>query len=515
MKTSSILLALPYLSPLVLQAQERPNIILFLVDDMGWQDTSVPFWNNQKTPLNERFHTPNMERLAAMGVRFTSAYACAISSPTRCSLMSGMNAAKHRVTNWTLVYDKKTDAPSEKISFPDWNYNGIQPDTVRSAHNTKNTMPVTTLPQLLRQNGYYTIHCGKAHFGAMTTAGANPLNMGFDVNIAGGANGAPASYLGTENFGKGNMHVNGLEAYYGKDIFLSEALTLEAIKALKTPIDKKQPFYLYMAHYAVHIPYSKDKRFFDNYYEKEDAALGGNKLNSNEACYAALIEGMDKSLGDLMDFIQKENIADNTVILFMSDNGGEANGPRQGKWFVQNAPAQAGKGSSYEGGIREPMIVSVPGMTKGGTTNDNPVIIEDFFPTILEMAKIKNYKTVQSVDGKSFYPLLENPKKKRSRTLFWHFPNLWGEIQDRKFGYGAYSSVLKDGFKLIYFWETQEKRLFNIKEDIGETHNLVTENPRKAKELEKTLSKYLKKCNAQRPSLRSNGELIPYPDGSR
>lgn len=184
------------------QNTTQSNIIMFLVDDMGWQDTSVPFYNNERSNLNQRFRTPNMERLAQLGVRFTEAYACAISSPTRCSLMSGMNASRHRVTNWTLELNQQTDAKSSVISLPQWNYNGIQPDS--TAGKINNSTPITSLPQVLKDNGYYTIHCGKAHFGARTTPGADPATMGFDVNIAGGPNGAPGSYLGTKNFGQGS-----------------------------------------------------------------------------------------------------------------------------------------------------------------------------------------------------------------------------------------------------------------------------------------------------------------------
>ena len=206
---NKVLLSSAGIIPLVLagscgqrEEQPRPNIIMFLVDDMGWQDTSVPFYNGDTTLLNRRYHTPNMERLAQMGVKFTEAYACAVSSPTRCSLMSGMNASRHRVTNWTLEYGEKTDAGSDMIELPEWNFNGIQPDTVTSEHNTANSTPITSLPKVLHDNGYYTIHCGKAHFGARTTPGADPSTMGFDVNIAGGANGAPGSYLGKNNFGE-------------------------------------------------------------------------------------------------------------------------------------------------------------------------------------------------------------------------------------------------------------------------------------------------------------------------
>ncbi|WP_273390339.1 sulfatase-like hydrolase/transferase [Barnesiella viscericola] len=168
-------------------ANERPNIILFLVDDMGWQETSVPF-HSEETPLNRRFHTPNMEKLAEKGVKFMQAYSCAISSPSRCSLMSGMNAARHRVTNWTLNYNSNNDAGGGSITLPDWNYNGIQP----AGTSINNATSITSLPQILHDNGYYTIHCGKAHFGAKNTDGEDPLNFGFDVNISGGANGGPA-----------------------------------------------------------------------------------------------------------------------------------------------------------------------------------------------------------------------------------------------------------------------------------------------------------------------------------
>ena len=179
-------------TPLAAAAQAQPNIVFFLVDDMGWQETSVPFWQ-ERTPLNERYRTPNMERLARMGVKFTEAYACAVSSPSRCSLMSGMNAARHRVTNWTLRYNQTTDQPGGDLILPQWNCNGIQPAATATPHDTARSALITPLPELLRAQGYYTIHCGKAHFAAETTAGADPLTMGFDVNIAGGAAGGPAS----------------------------------------------------------------------------------------------------------------------------------------------------------------------------------------------------------------------------------------------------------------------------------------------------------------------------------
>ena len=496
------------------EEQTRPNIVLFLVDDMGWQDTSVPFYNDT-TALNRRFSTPNMERLSQMGVKFTEAYACAISSPTRCSLLSGMNASRHRVTNWTLEYDTQTDAKSDVLELPDWNYNGIQPDTVTLPHNTKNATPITSLPRVLHDNGYYTIHCGKAHFGARTTPGENPLTMGFDVNIAGGANGAPGSYLGTENFGERDPRfaVHGLEKYHGQDIFLTEALTIEAIEAMKKPIAAGQPFFLYMAHYAVHSPYIDDARFVDKYRGRYDEQLK-DTLNGREACYAALVEGMDKSLGDLLDFLQGQpEVAKNTIIIFMSDNGGQALAwSRQGVGNRdQNAPARAGKGSAFMGGVREPMMVYWPGVAEGGGAIDHRVMIEDFYPTILDMAGVSQYETVQSVDGVSFAPVLRGDSI-AEHSIVWHFPNLWGESQNTEEGYGAYSAIMSGDYHLIYTWETGRMRLYDVKNDIGEQNDIAASNPEVVASLAKELSEYLRQRDAQRPVLKSTGKVCPWPD---
>lgn len=495
------------------QNTTQPNIIMFLVDDMGWQDTSVPFYNNERSNLNQRFRTPNMERLAQLGVRFTEAYACAISSPTRCSLMSGMNASRHRVTNWTLELNQQTDAKSSVISLPQWNYNGIQPDS--TAGKISNSTPITSLPQVLKDNGYYTIHCGKAHFGARTTPGADPATMGFDVNIAGGPNGAPGSYLGTKNFGQGSKFaVYGLEKYYGQDIFLTEALTREALNAMKKSVEMNKPFYLYMSHYAVHSPYNEDKRFTPNYRGQFDKQLN-DTLNENEVRYAALVEGMDKSLGDILDYLeQNPEVGKNTILLFMSDNGGQGlNNVRQGRANRdQNYPARAGKGSAFMGGVREPMMVYWPGVTQGNTQSDQRVMIEDFFPTILEMAGVKQYRTLQTIDGTSFAEVLKHPARRYERPIVWHFPNLWGETQNKEEGYGAYSSILKGDYHLIYTWESRQCRLYNVKEDIGEQNDLADSMPEKVNELADELTRYLKERDAQRPAYRSSGELIPYPN---
>ena len=515
------LLACGTLAATQIQAASRPNIILFLVDDMGWQETSVPFWN-ETTDLNRRYRTPNMERLARMGVKFTNAYACAISSPSRCSLLSGMNAARHRVTNWTLHRDQSTDEGESTIVPPAWNVNGIQPasDTL-SARDRHLATPVTALPQVLRDNGYYTIHCGKAHFGAFGTAGEEPLNFGFDVNIAGGANGAPASYLAEDNYGKGAFHVRGLEQYYRQGTFLTEALTIEALRAMETPIARRQPFFLYMAHYAIHVPYNPDSRFTSNYRDAQGLGIYDRqlraRLDEGEINHAALIEGMDKSLGDILDYLAaRPDVARNTIILFMSDNGGQAIYPRQGRRnHDQNFPARGGKGSAYEGGVHEPMLVYWPGVTRGGTENRNRVMIEDFFPTILDMAGIRRSRTVQTVDGKSFANLLRHPRRQRERTVVWHYPNLWTTGISQADGYGAYSAIMRGPYHLIYFWESGDTELYNVREDIGQHRDLAPSCPDLVLSLARELTDSLRAYGAQRPLRKADARPVPWPDGSR
>ncbi len=501
LKLSAILFFL--LACFTIKAQKRPNIILFLVDDMGWQDTSVPFWDSI-TAANKKFHTPNMERLAARSMKFTNAYANSICTPSRVSLMSGMNAARHRVTNWTMFKNEAVDPKDSILSIPDWNVNGLSPEK-----GLERSVYVTALPQLLKNVGYYTIHCGKAHFGAYKTPGADPLNIGFDVNIAGSAAGNPASYMAEDDYGnvqgKFNLRaVPGLKKYWGSHTFLSEALTLEAQLAMDSALEKKQPFFLYMAHFAVHVPYNDDPRYFERYRK-----MG---LDSSEAAYAGLVEGMDASLGRLMQYLKDHQLEKNTIIIFMSDNGGLSNPPRSGKVNSQNYPLRDGKGSLYEGGIREPMLVDWPGVTKPGSETSQYVVIQDFFPTILEMAKVKNYKTVQTIDGESFVPALKNKNYTDStRTLIWHFPNKWaGASNDKEFSW--MSALRKGNWKLIYFQKNGKLELYNLKNDIGEQHNLSSVFPEKVKELAKLLTTKLKNHNAQMPLIEQNGERVKWPD---
>ncbi|HEU4633083.1 MAG TPA: sulfatase [Flavisolibacter sp.] len=492
------------LSMLQSYAQKRPNIIIFLVDDMGWLDTSVPF-GDSVYPLNKRYHTPNMERLAKEGMKFTNAYATPVCTPTRISMITGMNAAHHGVTNWTSPRKNNNTDNGDQQFFPaSWNINGLS-----NVKGVEHTINATTYPQLLKDAGYFTIHVGKAHWGPMGTPGSNPYNLGFMVNVAGHAAGHPQNYLGTENYGNvsGKASVQAvpdLEEYFGTDTFLTEALTLEAIKSLEAPVKNKQPFYLNMAHYAVHDPIQADKRYFQKYLD-----AGADTI---EAKYASLIEGMDKSLGDLMNYLQKKEIDKNTIIIFMSDNGGLSYvPPRGGEMHTQNWPLKAGKGSVYEGGIREPMIVKWPSVVKPNSVARQYVMIEDFFPTVLEMAGVKNYKTIQQVDGKSFLSVLKNPSlKNEQRILVWHFPNKWQPKDGPGINYK--SAIRRGAWKLIYYMRDGSKELYNLQLDVGETKNLAAQYPEKVKALSSLLSQQLRKWKAPMPVVKNTGRPAALPD---
>ncbi|EAZ80486.1 sulfatase [Algoriphagus machipongonensis] len=467
-----------------------PNIVFFFVDDMGWQDTSVPF-HTSETELNRRYFTPNMERLAEEGMKFTQAYASAVCSPSRVSLMTGITAARHRVTNWTLHKDQSPDEENPVVKSPQWNLNGLSPEKgIQQTFYYKDI-----LPEKLKEVGYKTIHVGKAHFGAVGTPGENPLNLGFDVNIGGHAAGGPGSYLGVNDFsavwrnGDKVWDIPGLYQYHGKDIYLTEALTREAIKAASKSIEESKPFYLYMSQYAIHAPWEKDNRYIQKYLDKG--------LSEHEATYAAMIEGMDKSLGDIMDFLEDSKLVENTIIVFMSDNGAH-------KQVPQNSPLRGWKLSPYEGGIRVPLIVKWPGVTKPGSVVEKQVIIEDIYPTFLDMSGNLPRSVSRKIDGISFVPLLQGKSEIESdRTFLWHYPNTYYNP--------PYSVIRKGDWKLIYHHVDQSLELFNLKTDLSEKENLSLSNPEKTKEMAIIMSKLLKETNAQMPIIKATDKPVPMP----
>ena len=490
---------------------EQWNIILFMVDDMGVNDTSVPFLKNG-SELNSYYKTPNMEKLARKGVRFTRAYACPVSSPSRVSLMTGVNAARHKVTNWTLEPDRSTDAfPRDgRLAAEPWNWNGISPGS-EGGETADNAYEATCFPRLLQKNGYKTIHIGKAHWGAVGTPGADPLNLGFNVNIGGCAAGGLSSYTVPDDshlyaFNKaGDYPFPGLNRYAreSEGYHITDAITRAALSEIETAVGEGSPFYLYVSHYAVHTPHEYDSRFGELY-------RGKNRK------YGTLVSGMDRSLGKIMDYLDASGIADRTILIFMSDNGGHHS--------TSNLPLSGSKGSVFEGGIREPMMVYWPGVTdsNAGGINETPVIIEDFYPSILEMAGIApgSYEKdlrQKVIDGKSFVPALkENSTVHSDRMLVFHYPNWWGEepAARRKMrvpvGSSA-SAVIRGDYKLIYFYDTGKTDLYSLADD--EYEKRPVSNPSLETVLASALSGFLKECGATMVYDRESG-VITYPDGT-
>lgn len=471
---------------------KQPNIVVFLVDDMGWTDTSVSY-HREPTELNRRYRTPRMQQLASQGVMFTQAYASAVCSPSRISLMTGMNEARHGVTNWTLDRGRSPDPQHPRVQPPNWPLNGMAAEP-----GTERTVVATPLPSLLQEAGYYTIHVGKAHFGATDTPGADPKNLGFDVNIAGHAAGGPGSYLGTNNFsaahrnGRRVWDVPGLDQYHGQDIYLTEALTIEALKAVEVAVDEHKPFYLYMSHYAIHAPWEADKRFLADYL--------GKGYDGLPATYASMIESMDDSLGKILRWLSERGVEDNTLLVFMSDNGVPKQCPR-------NLPLRGHKLTPYEGGVRVPMIVRWPGRTSVGTRQDSLVKIEDLFPTILAAAGVEQPQTVQATDGVNFLPLLgtEADRPPSQRELVWHFPHTYDGP--------PWSMIRKGDWKFIWFYLDQRSELYNVAEDIGESINLVNKHPDVATELSAALRRQLVELGAQIPIDKQTGQPFGMPPG--
>lgn len=399
------------------------------------------------------------------------------------------------------------DRPMERkmppLRAPEWRQEGLAP----GPH---------LLTEELRAQGYRTIHVGKAHFGGIGTPGADPLQLGFERNVAGHAAGAPGSYLGTANYGndkEGPWGVPGLEQYHGSDTFLSHALTLEAEKELEAAADDGRPFYLSFAHYAVHTPIHKDERFYQAY---RDAGL-----DDAEARYAALIEGYDHSLGRIWAKLEELDLADDTLLLFFSDNGGltaHARGaaPDGGDKDVHNAPLRSGKGSGYEGGIRVPLLACWAGgedhglAIPAGARCTSPVLSTDLYVSILQLAGVAAERIAAAEpDGQSILPLLRGAaEQEQRRPLAWHYPHKWGPQGDR---YGPFSALRHGDWKILYWYEEAQWELYDLAADLGETRDLMEAEPARAAQMQERLRAWLRETGAQMPRLAESGVPLPLP----
>jgi len=426
-----------------------PNIVFILIDDLGWAD--VGCFGSQY------YRTPHIDRLAREGMRFTDAYAaCAVCSPTRASIMTGKYPARLHLTDWIPGHG---DAPKRALRVPKW----------------RMFLPLeeVTIAEALKPAGYVCASIGKWHLGGPRFF---PQHQGFDLNVAGGDIGHPASYFWPY---EGKTHtVPGLKPGGNPGDYLTDRLTDAAEHFIEQ--HKKGPFFLYFPHYAVHRPLEAKAEAVTNY---KNRAAPGEQTN---AVYAAMIESVDDSVGRILRRLDALGIANNTVVVFMSDNGG--------LWpqSTSNAPLRAGKGYPYEGGIREPLIIKWPGATQPATTCGVPVSSIDFLPTLLEMA---GAKLPGPVDGHSLVPLLKQSGSLKREALFWHYPHYWSNDRVRPYGV-----VRKSDWKLIEHYEDMRVELYNLKDDPGEALDLARERPEKSAELRKLLQNWRRSVDAQMPT---------------
>ena len=472
-------------------AEVRPNIVIFLVDDMGVMDTSLPFLTDakgrpQRYPLNDFYRTPHMERLAERGIRFNQFCAMSVCSPTRLSLLTGQNAARHRTTNW-INPDENNRGPQGP---PDWNWQGLAPDAV-------------ALPGLLQQAGYRTLHVGKGHLGPRGSPGADPLHLGFAVNTGGGPMGQPGSYYGAQNYAgtRAATHaVPGLEKYHGSEVFLTEALTREAKAHVSAAVQEGKPFFLHFAHYAVHAPFQSDPRFAEAYRNSGKPAAA--------QAFATLVEGMDQSLGDLLDHLDALGVAQQTLVLFLGDNGSDA--PLGHEHAVAcAAPLRGRKGSHYEGGMRVPFIAAwarpgpeLPCQQRlpiaAGAIQSQQAAVYDLFPTLLKLVGLSSPPS-HVVDGAPLDRLLAGQSDpSRRETFLMHYPHA-----PHRSNY--FTSYRDGGWKVIYHYlpsavsEGSPYQLYHLAEDPFEQQNLAASHPAELRRLMQGLIDGLQQQHAVYP----------------
>ncbi len=433
------------------QKRKQPNIVFFLADDVGWSDLGV---------YGNRYHeTPNLDALAANGVKFNQAYAAApVCSPTRASIMTGRHPARMRLTNWL---PGPHQFPQSKL---------LPPKSLR--RNLPRTY--VTSAEVLKKAGYSTGHIGKWHLGGL---GHLPEQQGFDFNFAGGEWGAPKSYFfpGWEN----------QPSIPGKDgDYLNDRLTSEALQFLDR--QRGAPFFLNFWFYDAHIPLEA-KRDAVAHFEARQAVDG----KTRNATYAAMLSAIDQTVGRVVSKLKDIGAADNTLIVFTSDNGGLHVPEWRCTTPTTNAPLRAGKGYLYEGGIRVPLLVSWPGVAHPGRISEVPVMSTDFYATFGEVSQSSDR---MPKDSRSLVPPLLGDTEPRHQALFWHYPHYSNQ------GGRPGGAVRRGPYKLVRTYEDQRSELFNLQQDLGETVDVASEMPQVTSELVSRLNNWLNEVRAPLPT---------------
>lgn len=468
-------------------AKSRPNVIFILADDLGYKDLGC---------YGSTFYeTPNIDKLAAKGALFTNAYsACAVSSPSRAAILTGKYPSRLKITDWI---GPESSHVKGKMTMP----------------ACKHHLPLEeiTMAEAFRQVGYSTCFIGKWHLGKSDYF---PDKQGFDINIGGIDAGSPPSYFSpytNETFNKTWGWEGALPNLVAgpSGEYLTDRLTDEAINFLDTIRGK--PFFLYFSHYAVHMPLQAKKELTEKYREKaaklspqeipefiRDVNGSYTRTIQNHAIYAAMIESLDESVGRVMRKLEETGLSENTIIVFVSDNGGLTTSNFQKYDFTLNPselptsvlPLRTGKGFYYEGGVRVPVIIYQPGAASNGKKSDVVVTGTDFYPTLLEMCGIRLLKK-QHVDGESLLPVLSGKKDKLQRkAIYWHYPHYHG------YGETPVSAIRKGRYKLIQHFENQKVELYDLETDISEKNDLSSALPGVKADLSKDLEKWRRSVNA-------------------
>jgi len=458
------LYAIPNNSP-----KEKQNVIIFLVDDMGWMDSGV--YGSQY------YETPNIDRLAQMGMRFTQAYSAnPFCSPTRAAIMTGRYPSRFELTSASGHLPAN---PEQDLTTKD----KAEPWKKVSTPGIRNYMPVEeiTLAEVLKEEGYTTCHIGKWHLGEEPYY---PKKQGFDYNIGGWHLGWPPSYFSPYK----NPYIeDGPEGEY-----LTDRLTDEALKFIEQHKDK--PFYMNLWHYAVHTPLHAEKFRVDKYKEKIDP-----RGRQGNAVMAGMIESMDLSLGRLLDGLEEMNILDNTTLIFTSDNGGLMYSVVNGVPATNNYPLKLGKGNVHEGGIRVPCIIRSPGTTKAGSVSDEVICSVDFFPTILDVIGVNHSSKENPIDGESLVPVLKGKSSFKRDGIFIDFPHYTKPSENI-----PSHVIINNQWKLIrVYGEGPERQnfyeLYNLNEDIKEKFNMAAFYPEVVKELDELIESHLEEIDSQKP----------------
>ena len=443
----------------------KPNIVFILIDDLGWSDLGC-----YGADLHE---TRSIDSFAAQSMRFTDAYAASpVCTPTRASIQTGKYPARLNMTVWR----ERTFEP------PDATRKLIPPQCVGDlAHEN------VTVAEILRAGGYQTAHIGKWHLGG---AAHYPETHGFDVNIGGTHWGAPNSYFypyhGSDYYSD-YRYIPDL-AYGEEGEYLTDRLTTEALHTMEKM--KDGPFFLHLAYHSVHTPIEGKPERVEQYREKRNP-----EYKHQHPGYAAMVHSVDENIGRVLAKIEQLGISDETLVLLFSDNGGYIN-KKQDIQVTDNYPLRSGKGSLYEGGIREPLLVRWPGVIEPGTVCEEPVSSVDFYPTLLEAAGLEGEATHnRDVDGLSLIPLLTKSQESLERdTLYWHYPHYYFYPKTTPVG-----AIRRGDWKLLEHFESGQLELFNLEEDLSEQTNLAEKKPEKAKELLNALQNWRSEIRAQMP----------------